>query len=46
MTRMRVAVIGAGPAGSTAARLLAAGGAEVTLFEARRLPRAKCAVAA
>lgn len=41
MTRPRVAVIGAGPAGSTAARLLAAHGARVTLFEARRLPRAK-----
>lgn len=41
MSRPRVAVIGAGPAGSTAARLLAARGAQVTLFEARRLPRAK-----
>ena len=41
MTRPRVAVVGAGPAGSTAARLLAARGAEVVLFEARLLPRAK-----
>jgi len=41
MTRPRVAVVGAGPAGSTAARLLAAQGAEVRLFEARPLPRAK-----
>lgn len=41
MTRPRVAVVGAGPAGSTAARLLAARGADVTLFEARRLPRPK-----
>jgi geranylgeranyl reductase family protein len=41
MTRLRVAVIGAGPAGSSAARLLAARGAQVSLFEARRLPRPK-----
>lgn len=41
MTQLRVAVVGAGPAGSNAARLLAARGAEVTLFEARRLPRPK-----
>ncbi len=41
MTRPRVAVVGAGPAGSTAARLLALRGAEVVLFEARPLPRAK-----
>jgi geranylgeranyl reductase family protein len=41
VSRPRVAVIGAGPAGSTAARLLAAKGAEVRLFEARRLPRPK-----
>ncbi len=41
MSRPRVAVIGAGPAGSTAARLLAERGADVTLFEARRLPRPK-----
>lgn len=40
-TRPRIAVIGAGPAGSTAARLLAARGAHVTLFEAQRLPRPK-----
>lgn len=36
-----VVVVGAGPAGSTAARLLAASGARVTLVEARRLPRPK-----
>lgn len=36
MTEPRVAVVGAGPAGSTAARLLAARGARVVLFEARR----------
>jgi len=36
-----IAVVGAGPAGATAARLLAAGGAHVSLLEARRLPRAK-----
>lgn len=41
MSRPRVAVVGAGPAGSTAARLLAGRGAEVRLFEARRLPRDK-----
>lgn len=41
MTRPKVAVIGAGPAGSTAARLLAEQGAEIRLFEARRLPRSK-----
>lgn len=41
MTRPRVAVVGAGPAGSTAARLLATRGADVALFEARLLPRAK-----
>jgi geranylgeranyl reductase family protein len=35
------AVVGAGPAGATAARLLASRGASVTLFEARRLPRHK-----
>ena len=36
-----IVVIGAGPAGSTAARLLADHGARVTLLEARRLPRDK-----
>lgn len=36
-----IAVVGAGPAGATAARLLAAGGARVALLEARRLPRTK-----
>lgn len=41
MTRPRIAVVGAGPAGSTAARLLAEMGADVSLFEARRLPRPK-----
>jgi len=41
VSRPHVAVIGAGPAGSTAARILAARGAEVRLFEARRLPRPK-----
>ena len=41
MSRPHVAVVGAGPAGSTAARLLAERGAEVRLFEARRLPRTK-----
>ena len=41
MTTLAVAVVGAGPAGSTAARLLAERGAVVTVFEAARLPRAK-----
>ena len=41
MTRPLVAVIGAGPAGSTAARLLASHDVRVVLFEARRLPRDK-----
>ena len=36
-----VAVVGAGPAGSTAARLLAERGIAVTLFEAAPLPRPK-----
>lgn len=36
-----IAVVGAGPAGATAARLLAAAGARVALLEARNLPRAK-----
>lgn len=38
---LTAAIVGAGPAGSTAARLLAERGARVTLFEARRLPRPK-----
>jgi geranylgeranyl reductase family protein len=38
---MRVAIIGAGPAGSAAAIALARGGARVTLFEKARWPRAK-----
>lgn len=37
----RIAVVGAGPAGATAARLLAAWGARVVLLEAHRLPRRK-----
>jgi geranylgeranyl reductase family protein len=41
MTTLSVAVIGAGPAGTTAARILAGRGARVTLFEARSLPRPK-----
>jgi geranylgeranyl reductase family protein len=41
MRTLSVAVVGAGPAGATAARLLASRGAWVTLLEARRLPRAK-----
>ncbi len=36
-----VAIIGAGPSGSTLARLLARAGAQVVLLEARRLPRVK-----
>ncbi len=36
-----VAVVGAGPAGSTAARALAAAGLETVLFEKHRLPRPK-----
>lgn len=38
---MRVIVIGAGPAGSLAAILLARGGADVTLIERHRFPRHK-----
>lgn len=38
---MRVAVVGAGPAGSIAARQLARDGADVTLYERSAWPRAK-----
>lgn len=38
---IRIAVIGAGPAGSTAALALARGGAKVSLFERSRWPREK-----
>lgn len=41
MERLDVAVVGAGPAGATAARLLAEAGARVVLLEARRIPRPK-----
>ncbi len=41
MGSLRVVVIGAGPAGSTAAWQLALHGAHVTLLEGRRLPRDK-----
>ena len=41
MRTLDAVVVGAGPAGSTAARLLAEQGAHVTLLEARRLPRPK-----
>jgi geranylgeranyl reductase family protein len=41
MSTPSFAVVGAGPAGATAARLLASRGASVSLFEARRLPRHK-----
>jgi geranylgeranyl reductase family protein len=36
-----IVVVGAGPAGATAARILASRGARVTLLDARRLPRPK-----
>lgn len=41
MQTLSVAVVGTGPAGATAARLLASKGARVTLLDARRLPRTK-----
>lgn len=41
MSSPRIIVVGAGPAGSTAARRLAQHGMRVTLLEARRLPRDK-----
>jgi len=41
MSDLRVVVVGAGPAGATAARLLAEQGARVKLLEAHRLPRPK-----
>lgn len=41
MRTLTAVVVGAGPAGSTAARLLVEQGAHVILFEARRLPRPK-----
>lgn len=39
---MRIAVVGGGPAGATCARLLAAGGAAVSLFEARPAAEKPC----
>ncbi len=41
MRTIDAVVVGTGPAGATAARLLAEQGARVTLFEAHRLPRPK-----
>jgi geranylgeranyl reductase family protein len=41
MERIDVAVVGGGPAGATAARLLTARGARVVLLEARPIPRPK-----
>jgi geranylgeranyl reductase family protein len=41
MTRWDVLIVGAGPAGSTAARLLAGGGARVCLVDKARFPRSK-----
>lgn len=41
MSRYDVAVVGAGPAGSTAARELATGGARVCLLDRARFPRPK-----
>lgn len=41
MATKSVAVVGAGPAGATAARVLAERGVDVTCYEARRFPRQK-----
>jgi geranylgeranyl reductase family protein len=41
MDSLRIAIVGAGPAGSAAARLLAARGAKVILLERKRFPRDK-----
>jgi len=41
MTHYDFAVIGGGPAGASAARALAVGGASVVLFERKRMPREK-----
>lgn len=41
MTRFDIVIVGAGPAGSTAARELALGGARVCLLEKARFPRPK-----
>lgn len=42
IARTEVAVIGAGPAGAAAARLLALAGLEVTVFDKASFPRDKC----
>src|SRR5215217_6510574 len=39
--RIEIAVVGGGPAGATAARLLAERGARVVLLESRSIPRPK-----